>query len=62
MKEVEQPESEHCAWSFPSCREPSHMHELNMMESRGTGFVTEAVGDANGVNTRDIKEGEFGWD
>ena len=62
VEEVEKPESEHRTWSFPRCRKPPHTHELRTTESRGTCLVTEAIGNADGVNASDVEESELGWD
>jgi len=61
LEEVEKPESEHGTRPFPCCREPTDMHELNATESRGGNFATETVGNTDGVDTRDIEEGELSW-
>jgi hypothetical protein len=58
VKEIEQPESEHCAGLFPRCREPPCVYKLSVTGSGGTGLAAEAVGDANGVNAGDVEEGE----
>lgn len=61
MEEVEKPESECGAWPFPRCRESARTHELNTTESGGASLLTEAVGNADGMNAVYVKESKFGW-
>ena len=62
VEEVEKPESEHRTRSFPCCRKPPHTHELCTTESGGTGLVTEAIANADGVNASGVEESEICWD
>ena len=62
VNEIEQLESEHHARLLPHCGKPPCMHELCAMEIRGTGSITEAVGDMDSVDPSEVKECKHGWD
>lgn len=61
LEEVEELECERGAWQFPRCREPTYAHELNATGSGGGSLATEAVGNTNGLNARDVEEREVSW-
>ena len=61
-KEIEKSESECGTRPFPRCGEPAYTHELGATESGGAGLLTKTVGNADGVNSCDVEEGEFSWD